>query len=246
MKNELEEKIKEIKTNYLLMNSLPSNYESYTKYLSISILERKNKILEEKLRIIFGNKFNCNNLYNTELKPEVIWNKNDIPKLMSEIMVLRENKNLLEKDYNALQLAFKLALKGKDSINDNQMIILFRIKEENKELKKELKKIKEKNNLLQEKIKKLNKQNTRNKINIGHEIYENMNTNNPNYNYVHTLGDSSISEIKDNNNLISPSLKKKKIPNFNNDYINNNSLLNDMSNGFTPKRKKKKFMSTEK
>ena len=246
MKNELEEKIKEIKTNYLLMNSLPSNYESYTKYLSISILERKNKILEEKLRIIFGNKFNCNNLYNTELKPEVIWNKNDIPKLMSEIMVLRENKNLLEKDYSALQLAFKLALKGKDSINDNQMIILFRIKEENKELKKELKKIKEKNNLLQEKIKKLNKQNTRNKINIGHEIYENMNTNNPNYNYMHTLGDSSISEIKDNNNLISPSLKKKKIPNFNNDYINNNSLLNDMSNGFTPKRKKKKFMSTEK
>ena len=247
IKNEMEEKIKEIKSNYLLMNSLPSNYESYTKYLSISILEKKNKILEDKLKLIFGDKFNCNNIYNTELKPEIIWNKNDIPKIMSEIMILKENKNLLEKDYSALQLAFNLALKGKEGINDNQMIILFRIKEENKQLKKELKKIKEKNNLLQEKIKKLNKENTKNKINIGNEIYENMNTNNVNYNYyMHTLGDCSISEIKENNNLIASNLKKKVNHNINNDYINNNSILNDMSNGFTPKRKKKRFVSTEK
>ena len=247
IKNEMEEKIKEIKSNYLLMNSLPSNYESYTKYLSISLLGKKIKILEDKLKLIFGDKFNCNNIYNTELKPEIIWNKNDIPKLMSEIMILRENKNLLEKDYSALQMAFNLALKGKDGINDNQMIILFRIKEENKQLKKELKKIKEKNNLLQEKIKKLNKENIKNKINIGNEIYENMNTNNVNYNYyMHTLGDCSISEIKENNNLIASSLKKKVNHNINNDYINNNSILNDMSNGFTPKRKKKRFVSTEK
>ena len=38
-------------------------------------------------------------------------------------MILKENKNLLEKDYSALQLAFNLALKGKEGINDNQMII---------------------------------------------------------------------------------------------------------------------------
>ena len=247
IKNEIEEKIKEIKSNYLLMKSLPSNYETYMKYLSISILESKNQILEDKLKLIFGDKFNCNNIYNIELKPEIIWNKNDIPKLASEIMILKENKNLLEKDYSALQLAFNLALKGKEGINDNQMIILFRIKEENKQLKKELKKIKEKNNALQEKIKKLNKENIKNKINIGNEIYENMNTNNTNYNnYLHTLGDCSISEIKETNNFIASNLKKKVKNNINNDYINNNSILNDMSNGFTPKRKKKRIMSTEK
>ena len=234
--NELEEKIEEVKANYLLMKNLPSNYESYEKYLSISILERKNKILEEKLKIIFGSKFNVDNIYNVGLKPEVIWSKNEIPKLMSDIMILKENKNLLEKDYNTLQLAYNLALKGKEGINDNQLIILFRIKEENKQLKKELKKIKEKNNSLQETIKKINKENV-NKILIGTEAYETINTN-----YMHNLVDCSISEIKDNNAVI-PNLKKKI--NYN-DYKENNSILNDISNGFTPNKKKKKFLSCEK
>ena len=65
----------------------------YQKYLSISVLERKNKILEEKLKIIFGSKFNINNIYNVGVKPEIIWNKNEIPKLMSEIMILKENNH---------------------------------------------------------------------------------------------------------------------------------------------------------
>ena len=112
-------------------------------------------------------------------------------------MILKENKNLLEKDYSALQLAFNLALKGKEGINDNQMIILFRIKEENKQLKKEMRKIKEKNNLLQERIRKINKDNA-NKILIGNEAYETTNNN-----YMNTLVDCSISEIKDNNVIIS-------------------------------------------
>ena len=237
-KNEIEEKIEEIKSNYQLMISLPSNYESYKKYLSITLLERKNQIIEEKLKLIFGNKFNVNNIYNQELKPEVIWNKNEIPKLASEIMILRENKVLLEKDYNALQMAFNLAIKGKEGINDNQLIILFKIKEENKQLKKELKKIKEKNNALQERIKKLNKENA-NKILVGNEGYETINTNNI---YMHTLADCSISEIKDNNNVIIPSLKKKINININ-DSKDNNSILNDISNGLTPKRKKRKYIS---
>ena len=235
-KNELEEKIEAIKSNYQLMISLPSNYESYKKYLSITLLERKNKIIEEKLKLIFGAKFNVNNIYNQELKPEILWNRNEIPKLASEIMILRENKVLLEKDYNALQMAFNLAIKGKEGINDNQMVILFKIKEENKQLKKELKKIKEKNNALQERIKKLNKENA-SKVLIGNEGYETINTNN---NYMHTLADCSISEIKDNNNVVIPSLKKK----INiNDSKDNNSILNDISNGFTPKRKKRKYIS---
>ena len=116
------------------------------------------------------------------------------------------------------------------------MIILFRIKEENKQLKKELKKIKEKNNSLQERIKKINKENV-NKILIGTEAYETINTN-----YMHNLVDCSISEIKDNNAVI-PNLKKKI--NYN-DYKENNSILNDISNGFTPNKKKKKFLSCEK
>ena len=236
IKNEIEDKIEELEANYLLMKNLPSNYESYQKYLSISVLERKNKILEEKLKIIFGSKFNINNIYNVGVKPEIIWNKNEIPKLMSEIMILKENKNLLEKDYNTLQIAFNLALKGKEGINDNQLIILFKIKEENKQLKKELRKIKEKNNLLQERIRKINKDNA-NKILIGNEAYETTNNN-----YMHTLVDCSISEIKDNNVVI-PNLKKKI--NYN-DAKENNSILNDISNGFTPKRKKKKFLSCEK
>ena len=237
-KNDLEMKIKEIESNCVLLKNLPDNYKSYSKYLSISILERKNNILEEKLRLIFGQKFNVNKIYNDELKPEIIWNKNDIPKLMSDIMILRENKNLLEKDYNALQLAFNLAIKGKEGINDNQLVILFKIKEENKQLKNELKKIKEKNHVLQEKIKKLNKGNANKRILIGNEIYENTN----NY-YMHTLADCSISEIKENNNIMIPSLKKKI---NNNDSKDNNSILNDISNGLTPNRKKRKFVSCEK
>ena len=242
-KYEIEEKIKELKSNLSLLKNLPSNYESYKKYLSISILESKNKILEEKLKIIFGTKFNVNNIYNIDLKPDIVWNKNEIPKLISEIMILRENKNLLEKDYNALQLAFNLALKGKEGINDNQLIILFKIKEENKQLKIELKKIKEKNNFLQGKIKKLIKDNSNNKTALMNEIYENINTNNY---YMNNLVDSSLSEIKDNfNNTNIPSMKKKvKIKR--NDSKDNNSILNDISNGFTPQRKKKKFISCEK
>ena len=45
------------------------------------------------------------------------------------------------------------------------------------------------------------------------------------------------------NNVIIPNLKKKI--NYN-DAKENNSILNDISNGFTPKRKKKKFLSCEK
>ena len=75
-----------MKTNYLLLKTLPNNYESYKKYLSQTILEQKNKILEDKMKLIFGDKIDFNKLYNNELKPEIIWNENEIPKLKSEIM----------------------------------------------------------------------------------------------------------------------------------------------------------------
>ena len=153
-------------------------------------------------------------------------------------MILRENKELLERDYNALQIAFNLAIKGKEGINDNQLIILFKIKEENKQLKKELKKIKEKNTILQGKIKKLNIENMKN---ISSETYDTVNTNTNNY-YMHTFGDYSISDIKDTNPVTT---KLKKKVNYN-DPKDNISALNDLSNGFTPNRKKRKNVSCEK
>ena len=240
-KTDLEKNIREIKSKYLLMKNLTSNYESYKKYLSISVLERKTNILEEKIKLIFGEKINFEILYNPESKPEITWNKNDISKIQSEIMILKENKYLLEKDYNALKLAFNSALNKAQGITDNQMIIFFKIKEENKKLKKELKKIKEKNDILRAKIKKIYKENNLNNIidiNENNSIDDETIINN---NYTHGLTNCSLSEIKDNNIVIG--LKKK---NKYNDSKDNNSLLNDISNGFTPKKKKKRFVSSEK
>ena len=254
IQNELDEKINDMKTNYLLLKTLPSNYESYTKYISQVMLEQKNKILEDKMKLIFGDKFDVNNLYNEEAKPEIIWDEKVIPKLTAEIMILRENKTNLENDLNALNLAFNLALQGNPSINDSQLIILFRIKEENKLLKKELKKIKEKNNALQERIKKIIDENIKDKNYKKDEMYDNNYTININNtenncvgfkgnNYMHTLGDCSLSEIKENNIINNKGLIKQK-----NIFTEtkDNSILNDISNGFTPQKTRKKNMSVEK
>ena len=248
LKDELEKTINDMKTNYLLLKTLPPNYESYKKYLSQTILEKKNKILEDKMKLIFGDKFNMNNIYNPNAKPEVVWNEKDIPKIMAEIMILKENKNNLENDLNALNLAFNLALQGNPSINDSQLVILFKIKEENKMLKKELKKIKDKNNALQEKIKNIVNENIKDKNENNYNNYT-INTENNNIflkgnnHYIHTLGDCSLSEIKENNiNNNKPLVKQKNI--FT--ESNNNSILNDISNGFTPQRNKKRNISTDK
>ena len=245
IKDDLDKELNDLKTNYLLLKTLPSNYENYTKYLSQAILEQKNKILEDKMKLIFGIKFNFNNLYNST-KPEVIWDEKTIPKLMSEIMILKENKNNLENDLNALNLAFNLALQGNPTLNDSQLVILFKIKEENKLLKIELKKIKEKNNFLQEKIKKIVDENVKDKdkINKKDEIFENNysmtinNTNEKNNN----IGDFSLSEIKENNISNKKGVKQK------NNYIESkdNSILNDISNGFTPQKTRRKNTSTDK
>jgi hypothetical protein len=253
LKDDLDQKINDMKTNYLLLKTLPNNYESYKKYLSQTILEQKNKILEDKMKLIFGDKIDFNKLYNNELKPEIIWNENEIPKLKSEIMILRENKNNLENDLNALNLAFNLALQGNPSLNDSQLVILFRIKEENKLLKKELKKIKEKNSALEDRIKKIMNDNSKYKNNKKElDLYENnftVNTTENNYinlkgnNYVHTLGDCSLSEIRENNVTNNKSLKPKNILT---EYGDNSMLLNDVSNGFTPKKNKRKNLSMEK
>ena len=256
LKEEIEQKLNEMKTNYLLLKTLPSNYESYTKYLSLAIIEQKNKILENKMKIIFGENFDLNKLYNAESKPEVIWNQKEIPRITTEIMILRENKNNLENDLNALNLAFNLALKGNPTLNDSQLVILFKIKEENKLLKKEIKKIKEKNNALQEKIKKIVDENIKDKSNNKTEIesYDNiftlnLNTSENNNSFIkgnnnlNTLGDCSSSENKETNKGIKKTdIKPKNIFNESKD----NSIANDISNGFTPKLSKKKNIIVDK
>ena len=256
LKEEIEQKLNEMKTNYLLLKTLSSNYESYTKYLSLAIIEQKNKILENKMKIIFGENFDLNKLYNAESKPEVIWNQKEIPRITTEIMILRENKNNLENDLNALNLAFNLALKGNPTLNENQLVILFKIKEENKLLKKEIKKIKEKNNALQEKIKKIVDENIKDKSNNKTEIelYDNiftlnLNTSENNNSFIkgnnnlNTLGDCSSSENKETNKGIKKTdIKPKNIFNESKD----NSIANDISNGFTPKLSKKKNIIVDK
>jgi hypothetical protein len=253
LKNEIEQNIKDMKINNLLLKTLPNNYELYKKYLCQSTLELKVTILEDKMKLIFGDNLNFNNLYDPQLKPEVIWDPNDIGKITAEIMILKENKKSLENDLNSLNIAFNLALKGNPSINDSQLVILFRIKEENKLLKKELKKIKEKNNALQERIKKIlsdNKvKNTNNKKE--NDTYDNMytmnsiNTLNKNDNNIknnnYHKNDYPLSDLKKAN--IKPNVKHKI--NYN-DSKDNSSLLNDISNGFTPQKSRRKNASNEK
>ncbi len=253
LKNEIEQTVNDMKTNYLLLKTLPNNYESYKKYLCQSILELKISILEDKMKLIFGDNLNFNNIYNPELKPEIIWDPKEIGKITAEIMILKENKKSLENDLNSLNIAFNLALKGNPNVNDSQLIILFKIKEENKLLKKELKKIKDKNNALQERIKKILSDNKNENINIKKEndfldymytintittINKNdINLKNNNYN----LNEYPISEIKKNN--IKSNVKHKM--NFN-DSKDNSSLLNDISNGFTPQKSRRKNVSNDK
>jgi hypothetical protein len=275
-KDEIDQKINEMKINYLLLKNLPTNYELYKRYLSQSILERKNKILEDKMRLIFGENFNFNNIYNPDMKPEVVWDQNEIPKYIQEIMILKENKSSLESDVNALNLAFTLAMNGKPTINDSQLIILFRIKEENKLLKKEIKKIKEKNIALQERIKKicddnLGDKNKKDDIYDNDFIIENKNINDNDINlkgnnYNQILDDNSISEIKECNannntkgnmnsninsnlssNLNTNRLNMKQKNNNNNDYSkDNSSFINDINNGYTQQKTRRRNASNDK
>ena len=153
--NDISEKnINEQKLNFLMLKTLPEHYDSYKPFLSQKITENQNKLLINKIKIIMGDKFDTNLIY-TQTNPELIWSQNEIPKIKSEILILREKKNEIENDLNALKLSMEMTLKGNGG-NDSQLILLYRIKEENKKLKMELKQIKDTNVKLQEKIKNIN------------------------------------------------------------------------------------------
>ena len=198
-RDSVEKKIDDLKLNILILNTLPSQYQTYKNFINHDDVIENNKKLEKKLKLVFGNNFNCNYIYNDE-KPEVVWRQEEISKLKSDIMILREEKNGLENDLKALRASFDLALKCNGS--DNQLIILFKIKEENKILKKEIKQIREKNVKLEEKLKELNYNNNIELINCNknYKINDFMNTNTSlNGNSILSINDVCLNNNNNNN-----------------------------------------------
>ena len=169
-------------------------------------------------------------------------------------MILKEEKHSTENDLNALRISFELALKGNSNINNNQLVILFRIKEENKKLKDEIKQIKDRNKMLQEKIKELNiEENNKNNTNTC-KNYNNCNEFNLN------ISLNEQSEISNNmlnnrnngnaNNGIFKQLKSKKKLQITESRLNTSFLrevpkLNNIVSGNRSK-KKYKILKTEK
>jgi hypothetical protein len=126
----------------------------------------------EKLKLIFGKNFEIKNIYINNKAPEIIWNKSEIPKLVKEIMLLKEEKNKIEQDLNSLKLNFDSVLKEKGK--NNQVTILFQIKEENKNLRKAIQQIKQKNKIIQEKLKDFNRYNFDNEIFLYEDVNKNL------------------------------------------------------------------------
>ena len=209
-RDNIEKKLDDLKLNFLLLNTLPNQYQTYKVFISHDVIKEYNKKLEQKLKLVFGNNFNVNYIYIDE-KPEVIWRQDEISKLKSDIMILREEKNNLENDLSALRAAFDLALKSNGS--DSPLIILFKIKEENKKLKKEIQQIKEKNIKLEEKLKELNYNNN----------IEIINSNNKNF---------KINDFMGMNNSLNGNsiLSINDIGVNNNNHHNNNKVIRDLQN----------------
>ena len=124
---------------------------------------------------------------------------------------------------------------------EKKIIILFRIKEENKLLKKEIKKIKEKNNILQERIRKICNENLKDKSSMkSNSILVNKKNNN------HIFDDNSISEIKISN--INSSINSNLNSSLNSNRKNlrrkiyfseSNTMSNNISNVITPEKSKR-------
>ena len=249
-RDNIEKKIDDLKLNFLLLNTLPNQYQTYKVFISHDAIKEHNKKLEQKLKLVFGNNFNVNYIYIDE-KPEVIWRQDEIPKLKSDIMILREEKNNLENDLNALKAAFDLALKSNGS--DNPLIILFKIKEENKKLKKEIQQIKEKNIKLEEKLKELNYNNNIEIINSNNKnfkINDFMGMNNSlNGNSILSINDIGINNNNHHNNnkvireLQNNNLKQRLLYS---DSKVNSSFLNGSKECSSEYKSKKKFNNFEK
>ena len=193
--NNLDKDINNLKNDFLILNILPEQYFLNKVFITNDILICKIKKLEEKLKLIFGKNFEIKNIYINNKTPEIIWNKSEIPKLVKEIMLLKEEKNKIEQDLNSLKLNFDSVLKEKGK--NNQVTILFQIKEENKNLRKEIQQIKQKNKIIQEKLKDFNRYNFDNEIFLYEDVYKNLFLENSD------LSNSSMNDtsLNQNNNI---------------------------------------------
>ena len=239
----IEKKLNELKINNLILTTLPNQYNIYKIFISYNTLEEKNKKLEEKLKLVFCNNFNCNYIYN-DSKPEITWSQEEIPQLESEIMILREEKNSIENDLKTLKSTLELTLNG----NDNHLTILLKIKEENKKLKKEIQQIKEKNIKLEDKLKELNynemlNNNKYNKINDFIGINNSLNGNS-----ILSINDMGNNINNNNNNIYNNKVikeyKKSNIKQkllFSDSKFNSSFLNGSKENGSDCKSKSKKI-----
>lgn len=255
-RDNLESDINKLKTDFLILNTLPNHYLINKVFLINDIYIFKIQKLEEKIKLIFGQNFDIKNIYKKSINPKLIWKKSDIPKLTKDIMILKEERNQIENDLNTLKAAIDSALD--ENGNKNQITILFKIKEENKNLKRELKIIKEKNILLQENLKDFNKNN----IIYNNELLAIENSSQKFSEYL--LTNNSNSSLND---FYNKNYKKNPIINFNNSYskISKENLENEetmkkklfcknynvnksciFENHSSCKKVKKRFSSTEK
>ena len=238
-RDDLEKKVDDLKLNFLILNTLPNHYKTFKVFINYDVIKEQNTKLINKIKLIFNNNFNIDYIYN-DSKPELIWDQAEIPKLAKEIMLMREEKQKVESDLNALKLAFDLALESNG--NDSQLLILFKIKEENKKLKKEIQQIKEKNKSLQEKLKELNYNkeifNSCNKINkINDIIAINSSLNGNSILSINELGNNYNSSNKILRDYHKPNNCKKKLL-FTDVKLNNSSL--NVSKDFSLENKSKK------
>ena len=206
-RDNIDKSINDLKTEFLILNTLPNQYKINRIFLINDIIISKLKKLEEKFKLMFGENFEIKNIYN-DSNPKIIWNKADIPLLAKDILLLKEEKSQLEKDINLLKASLESTLNEKG--NNNHIAILLKIKEENKYLRKEIQRIKEKNVLLQEKLKEFNK---------NADIYYNE------------LFSYEFHEQKVNEQSI-PSNSYSGENNFNNHKICNKNEINNFINGY--------------
>ena len=139
--------------NEFVLRSLPEHFAKSKLILKQKDTEAKNKILEDKMRLILGKKYNMDNLYNGTTI-EVFWNTSAIPKLSKKLMILKEQKQKLKNEISLLNCDFNKSLTSNAA--DAKVRMLFVIREENKKLKNEISDLKSKNKTLEQQINKIN------------------------------------------------------------------------------------------
>lgn len=145
---------------YAAFSIFPEQFPQIRVLLKQAETEKKNEILQEKLKIILGKKFNLNNLYNNT-PPEILWNTASIPKLSKKLLTLKDQKQTLKNEINLLTCDFNKSLTN--TAADSKIRMLFVIREENKKLKSEIADLRNKNKALELQINQISELNEINK-----------------------------------------------------------------------------------